>query len=94
MNRKREKTEIVHDILQVIRDRRKVRPTHILYKSNLSHKMFLDYIKELTEKDLITETTDKKGIRLYELTEKGHKYLNEYAAIKEFMDSYGLNQEN
>ena len=92
MIRKRERLEIVHDILYAIREKKdNVKPTHILYKSNLSHQMLTDYLTELMSKDFVVEKTDKKGRKTYALTDKGYNYLKDYAVIKGFVDSYGLN---
>ncbi|HLD98553.1 MAG TPA: winged helix-turn-helix domain-containing protein, partial [Candidatus Nanoarchaeia archaeon] len=45
--KKRNKLEIIRDILNVIRSRNgKIKPTHILYKSNLSHQMMEEYLAE------------------------------------------------
>ena len=91
MSRKRDRLEIIHDILSVIRDKgEKVKPTHILYKSNLSHQLLQEYIKELIEKGLIEEKMLKKEKKTYILTEKGFGYLQDYSGIKTFMESYGL----
>ena len=91
MARKRDRLEIIHDILLVIREHRGVvRPTHILYKSNLSHPMLTEYLAELLEKSFITEASDKEGKKSYLLTEKGLNYLRDYSVIRGFVDSYGL----
>lgn len=91
MVKKRDRLEIIHDILYAIREHRGiVRPTHILYKSNLSHMMLTDYLAELQEKGFLVESTDKDKKKSYVLTDKGFKYLSEYAVIRSFVDSYGL----
>ena len=91
MARKRDRLEIIHDILLVIRDHRGVvRPTHILYKSNLSHPMLTEYLDELKTKGFLVESTDREGKRSYALTEKGYNYLRDYGVIRGFVDSYGL----
>jgi predicted transcriptional regulator len=91
MARKRDRLEIIHDILEVVRDHRGVvRPTHILYKSNLSHPMLTEYLNELLAKGFIVQSFDKQGKKSYELTDKGHNYLRDYAVIRGFVDSYGL----
>lgn len=91
MSRKRDRLEIIHDILHVIREKgEKVKPTHILYKSNLSHQRLQEYLKELMEKGLIIEKELKKKKKTYILTDKGFSYLQDYAGIKAFMESYGL----
>ena len=91
MARKRDRLEIIHDILEVVRDHRGVvRPTHILYRSNLSHPMLTEYLTDLIAKGFITEVTNKEGKKSYELTQKGFDYLRDYAVIRGFVDSYGL----
>lgn len=91
MNSKRDRISILHDILEVIRDRgEKVKPTHVMYKANLSHQMLTDYMKELLEKELIRERPEKSGKKTYSLTDKGYNFLKDYTIIKRFMDSYGL----
>lgn len=91
MSRKRDRLEIIHDILHVIREKgEKVKPTHILYKSNLSHQRLQEYMKELMEKQLIEEKLLKKNKKTYILTDKGYNYLADYQRIREFMESYGL----
>lgn len=92
MNKKRNSLEIIHDILKVI-DLKKgnIKPTHILYKSNLSTNMLKSYLSELETKGFIKEKTDKNGRKTYELTELGSNYLKEYSVIKSFTNSFGLN---
>lgn len=90
MNKKRNRLEIIHDILRTINDKNeKIKPTHILYKSNLSHQMMEEYLNELLEKDFIKLIELKKG-KTYSITEKGKSYLNEYKLITNFVDSFGL----
>ncbi len=90
MNKKRSKLQVIHDILEVIRERNgKIKPTHILYKSNLSHQMMEEYLEELISKGFINEKKLEKG-KTYLITEKGLNYLNKYALIKDFTESFGL----
>ena len=91
MTKKRDRLEIINDILCSIRDKgNDVKPTHILYKSNLSHQMMTTYLDELIGKGFVKETIDKKNRKRYSLTDTGFSYLNDYHKIKSFVDSYGL----
>ena len=91
MNRKRGRLEIIRDILSVVRDKGgKVRPTHILYRSNLSSEMLKQYIEELVEKEFLQVEQDKKKNKYYSLLPKGYNYIADYKVIKGFIDSYGL----
>jgi predicted transcriptional regulator len=88
--KRRERSEIIHDILLAIREKGVAKPTHILYKSNLSSKMLAEYLDELLEKEFIEERSDKKGKKSYLLIERGFNYLKDFSVIQSFMDSYGL----
>ncbi|MEK6850829.1 MAG: winged helix-turn-helix domain-containing protein [Nanoarchaeota archaeon] len=82
--------EIIRDILEVIKNKSgKVKPTHILYKSNLSHQMMELYLMELKEKELITQGKLGNG-KTYFITQKGIDYLSQYRMISEFTQSFGL----
>ena len=88
--KKRDRLQVIHDILKCINDKSgKIRPTHILYKSNLSHQMMDEYLRELISKDFIREHINGKN-RTYSINEKGQKFLEKYKMISEFADSFGL----
>lgn len=91
MVKKRERLEVISDILISIRDsNNKIKPTRLLYSSNLSPQMFKDYLKELMNKEFIVETIDKKGKKYFSLTNKGFEFLEKYKMIQEFVDNFGL----
>lgn len=91
MNKRRDRLQVIHDILKTIKDRDgKIKPTHILYKSNLSHQMMDEYLNELIEKNFIIEEKTKNS-KTYSLTQKGQGYLNQYRLIINFVGSFGLN---
>ena len=91
VERKREKLEIVHDILKIIRDNNNsIKPTPLLRFSNLSSKSFKEYYTELLEKELIREISDKKNRKLISLTDNGFKYLEKYDLIKGFIKEFNL----
>ncbi|HLC22168.1 MAG TPA: winged helix-turn-helix domain-containing protein [Candidatus Nanoarchaeia archaeon] len=88
---RREKLDIIKDILEAIRDKGgKIKPTHLLYKSNLSHDSMKRYVQELVEKDMVQEIEEKKENKKYVITDKGLKFLTDYRQIKEFTDSFGF----
>ncbi|MEK6983331.1 MAG: winged helix-turn-helix domain-containing protein [Nanoarchaeota archaeon] len=92
MSKKRDRLQIIHDILSVIKEKNgKIKPTNVLYKSNLSNQMFNEYMNELIKKRFIIENKAKSG-KTYSLTQKGFDYLNKYQMIVEFTSSFGLNE--
>jgi predicted transcriptional regulator len=91
MNAKRDRLEIIQDILSVIQQKSGgIKKTHILYKANLSHEMLNQYLEELALKQFILEQKDKKDKITYALTDKGHNFLQQYRVIKGFTESYGI----
>jgi predicted transcriptional regulator len=90
MSRKRDKLQVIYDILRAIEDKNgRIRPTHILYKSNLSHQMMEEYLQELISKSFVV-VHQGKNQKTYSLTQKGFDYVNRYRLIIDFVDSFGL----
>ena len=61
MAKKRERLEVIKDILEAIKEGRNIKPTRLLYASNLSPQMFKDYINELLEKGFIKIESVEEG---------------------------------
>ena len=90
MKLKREKLQVIHDILKAVQEKNgTIKPTHIMYKANLSHQMLDDYLHDLLDKGFLLEMAKAKG-KTYSLTEKGFEFLNSYSMITEFMKRFGL----
>ena len=90
MAKKRNRFEVIHDILQAISKKGgNARPTYIMYKSNLSHQMMQEYFGELLGKKFIEVNESKKG-KTYSLSVKGADYLDKYKLMIGFIESFGL----
>lgn len=89
MNIRRTNIEIIKDILLAIRQAKGLKPTHVMYKANLSHKLLKDYLKELTDKKLITDI-EEKGKKMIIITDTGLKFLEKYEQMEKFKESFGL----
>ncbi len=85
---KRNKLEIIRDILKIIQENHSISPTPLLRKSNLSSSRFKGYYLELLDKDFIKETYGKS--KKITLAEKGSKYLERYSTIINFIDEFEL----
>ncbi len=90
MTKKRERLDIIRDILLSIRESRKIKPTRLLYASNLSPQMFKDYMDELLTKKFVCFNEDEKGKKTITLTKKGNDFLEEYRVIESFIQNFGL----
>jgi len=90
MTKKRERLDVIKDILMAIRKHRNIKPTRLLYSSNLSPQMFKEYINELIVKDFIKLDVDKKEKKTFSLTGKGNDFLEEYRVIENFISNFGL----
>ena len=85
---KRNKLEIIKDILKIIQENHSIKPTPLLRKSNISSSRFKEYYLELLKKEFIKETYGKNKKII--LTEKGLRYLEKYSAIINFIDEFEL----
>jgi predicted transcriptional regulator len=91
--KKRERLDVIKDIIQTVRDNRQIKPTRLLYASNLSPQMFKEYINELIEKKFIKlemEGKEGKEKKFFSLTKKGQDFLMEYKVIANFIENFGL----
>lgn len=88
---RRNQLGIVHDMLKAIQDKGgKIKPTHLLYKSNLSHNSMKEYTKDLKQKGFIITEINKDNRSMFVITDKGLNFLAEYHKMKEFTDAFGL----
>jgi len=90
MARKRERLEVIRDILNAIRNNRNIKPTRLLYASNLSPQMFKDYVDELLNKGFVVLEVDDKGKKFFKLKTRGNDFLEEYRVIENFVENFGL----
>jgi len=77
--------EVKIDILQAIAEGAG-RPTHIMYKSNLSWAVMRNFIKMLEEQGLVISTV-VEGRKNYVLTPKGNRVLETYANVRRQLES-------
>lgn len=94
--KRRSRLELIYDILLSIQNKGgRIKPTHLMYKSNLSHKLLNNYLDELIGKELVIiqeeESRKKqKSTKTVLITEKGISFLAEFRRMREFTDAFGL----
>ena len=90
MERKRSRKDIIFDMLNIIIDRRgRIKPTHLMYKANLSHKQMKSYLEDMTNSKVV-EITEEKGKKMISITKKGLEFSSKYRQLKEFESTFGL----
>ncbi|MBS3084358.1 hypothetical protein J4411_00395 [Candidatus Pacearchaeota archaeon] len=88
---KRDKLEIIRDILKIIKNNHgHIKTTPLLRKSNLSSKRFADYKSDLIGRELIFETEDKNNGKQILITFKGMEFLEKYRTIINFVNEFDL----
>jgi len=58
------------------------KPTHIMYKANLSWTVMQSYIRSLEAQGLVIPAMED-GKKLYHLSDKGFQLLNQFLSIRE-----------
>ena len=87
---KRSRVEIIHAMLSATQKKGgTIKPTHLLYKANLSHDALKRYVEELIESGLMAETK-QKGKKAYKITDKGHEFVAEYKRFQEMSEAFGI----
>ena len=83
---RRSPMEMICDILKVV-SAGPTKPTHILYKANMSWKVLSSYLDFLTSSGMLDKEDQEGGKRsTYRLTTKGRKVLSLYDGLKESLN--------
>ena len=90
MAKKRERLDVIKDILKSVREYRNIKPTRLLYSSNLSPQMFKEYVDELLNKNFIKLDIAEENKKTFSLTKKGFDFLEQYKTIENFIENFGL----
>jgi len=94
-SKKRSRTDLIADILRIIQDKKTgIKPTHLMYKANLSHATMKGYLENLKSNKLIEEIEiqEKKHKikKLIKITQKGINFSINYQKMKEFEKTFGI----
>ena len=90
MAEKRTRIDIIGDMLiSVINKGGHIKPTHLMYKSNLSYSQLKSYLEELLAKEFVKMTKNKNN-KYVAITDKGRDFVNKLREIKQFERAFGL----
>ena len=90
MPRKRGRLDIITDMLAALQNHGgEIKPTHLMYKSNLAHTQMTSYLEELLNKELIKKVKKNKYDYII-MTDKGFEFFEKLKQMREFEKTFGL----
>jgi len=87
--KRRNRLQIIHDMVLLVSTYKELGPTRFLSKSNLSPQLFKSYLQELLDKGFVGFTL-KKDRKVFFLLPKGYDFLLEFKTLERFIDNFGL----
>jgi predicted transcriptional regulator len=93
MGKKRNRIDIIADMLTSIKNKGgEIKPTHLMYKSNLAYSQMKSYLEELVDKELVKKI-EKNHYEYIIITDKGFQFINKLREMKEFEMAFGFKEE-
>ncbi len=90
MSKRRSRLDIICDMLNSIQDKGgKIKPTHLMYKANLSHNLLNSYLEELIEKNMVKEM-ELNNYKYLIITDKGLEFMQNIKKMKDFQETFGI----
>ena len=90
MPRKRSRLDIITDMLATLQQSGgRIKPTHLMYKSNLSHVQMTSYLEELLQKEFVKKVK-KNEYDYVLLTDKGYEFFEKLKQMREFEKTFGI----
>ena len=86
----RNKLTVIYDMLNALQEKGgSMKPTHLMYKANLSYESMKTHIEELKKQNLIVERNEG-GKKMYALTDHGYKFIEEYKKFLQFSNAFRI----
>ena len=90
MEGKRTRVDIIEDMLSsIISKGGRIKPTHLMYKSNMSHGQMKIYLDDLVQKEMVKKVKERHYDYVI-ITDKGHEFVQKLKQMREFEKAFGL----
>ena len=82
--------DIIGDMLSSIVEKGgKIKPTHLMYKSNMAHRQMGLYLDELIDKELVKKVK-VNNFDYVLVTDKGSEFLQKLKQMRDFEKAFGM----
>lgn len=86
----RSRLDIISDMLfALVNKGGALKPTHLMYKANLSYNQMQGYLKELEKNSHIIRERSSRG-NMIRITDEGTKFANKLREMREFSEMFRI----
>jgi len=82
---RRSELQIAYELINLA-NKKECKKTHLMYRTNLSYVHFIKYLNFLTTKGMIAEKQNNSEGRIYYVTDKGKKFIDEFKNVLDLIE--------
>jgi len=91
---RRSKLEMYISILEFLSLRGPMKTTHLMYKTNMSYRVLMEFLDKLIDRDLVEQRKTSEKRVMYAITQKGTSTIRSFRQFRQILSESAMRIEN